>query len=103
MNHRAEGRGVRGGRTVAQGGQIYHVSPEGAAYGDLTVESTFHRRPELQPKALSIEQVGRVSGVGKTKLYELIAAGTLKSRKVGRRRLVLLTDLNEFLQSLPTE
>ena len=103
MNRRAVRTSVRGGRTFAQGGRIFHVSPEGAAYEDLTAESTFHRRPELQPKALSIEQVCRVSGVGKTKLYELIAAGTLKSRKVGRRRLVLLTDLNDFLQSLPTE
>ena len=103
MNHRTEGSPVRGGRTFAHGGQVYHVSPEGAAYEVPTVESTLHRRPELQPKALSIEQVCRVSGVGKTKLYELIAVGILKSRKVGRRRLVLLADLNEFLQSLPTE
>jgi excisionase family DNA binding protein len=103
MNHR-EGGPVRGGRTSVKGRQIYHVSPEGTAYEDeLTAEGILHRRPELQPKALSIEQVCRVSGVGKTKLYELIAVGTLKSRKVGRRRLILMTDLCEFLNALPSE
>jgi excisionase family DNA binding protein len=95
MNYSPE----KGGRTFVKSGRICHVSPEGTAYEEPIVRED----PNIQPKALSIEHACRVSGLGKTKLYELIAAGTLKSRKVGRRRLILLTDLNEFLQSLPTE
>jgi excisionase family DNA binding protein len=87
----------KGGRTFVKGGRICHVSPEGTVYEEPIVRDA----PIIQPKALSVEQACRVSGLGKTLLYELIAAGKLKSRKAGRRRLVLLTDLNEFLHSLP--
>jgi excisionase family DNA binding protein len=101
MNYSPE----KGGRTFVTGGRIYHVSPDGTAYEEPIVqeEPIVREDPNIQPKALSIEHACRVSGLGKTKLYELIGAGTLKSRKVGRRRLILLTDLSEFLQSLPTE
>jgi excisionase family DNA binding protein len=89
----------KGGHTFVKGRRICHISPEGTAFEGPTARED----PNIQPKALSIEHACRVSGLGKTKLYELIGAGTLKSRKAGRRRLVLLTDLNEFLQALPTE
>ena len=57
----------------------------------------------VEPEALSIAQACAVTGLGKTKIYELIDSRTLKTRRLGRRRLVLRRDLQEFLQTLPTE
>ena len=57
----------------------------------------------VEPEALSVDQACAVVGLGKTKFYEIVAAGTLKTRRLGRRRLILMTDLREFLHALPTE
>jgi excisionase family DNA binding protein len=56
---------------------------------------------DLQKEALSISEVCAVVGVGRTKIYEAIANGGLKARKVGNRTLVLKDDLRQFLESLP--
>ena len=57
----------------------------------------------VEPEAFSVDQACAVAGVGKTKFYEIVAAGTLKTRRLGRRRLVLRRDLQLFLETLPTE
>lgn len=50
----------------------------------------------------SIKEACEVTGIGRTSLYEAIAAGTLKSRKFGAKTLILAEDLNAFLASLPS-
>jgi excisionase family DNA binding protein len=57
---------------------------------------------ELNRQALSLAEVSSVSGLGRTKIYEAIAAGSLKARKCGKRTLVLPDDLRAFLAALPT-
>ena len=52
-------------------------------------------------QALSIAEVSTVSGLGRTKIYEAIGAGSLRARKCGKRTLMLPEDLREFLTSLP--
>ena len=52
--------------------------------------------------ALSVEQAAQACDLGKTTLYQLLASGQLKSRKIGRRRLILFSDLSECLQRSPT-
>jgi excisionase family DNA binding protein len=54
----------------------------------------------VEPEVLSIEQTCAVTGLGKTKIYELIGSRALKTRRLGRRRLVLRRDLQEFLETL---
>lgn len=67
------------------------------------------RTTEIPPYpkiALSIEQALEVSNLGRTKLYELLKSGSLPARKLGRRTLILQSDLDAFLTSLaayPTE
>jgi excisionase family DNA binding protein len=56
---------------------------------------------ELQREGLSIPEACRVAGIGRTKIYEAIASGTLTARKFGKRTLVLRADLQAFLASLP--
>jgi excisionase family DNA binding protein len=40
-------------------------------------------------------------GVGRDKLYCLIREGKLPARKLGRKTLILASDLERFLESLP--
>ena len=42
-----------------------------------------------------------MAGIGRTKIYQAIATGSLKARKCGKRTLVLRDDLRDFLVSLP--
>jgi excisionase family DNA binding protein len=59
------------------------------------------RIPELQREGLSVPQACEVAGLGRTKIYEAIAAGELKARKYGKRRIILREDLRAFLSGLP--
>ncbi len=52
------------------------------------------------PTALSISEVSKLSGLGKTKIYDAIKRGDLVARKYGRRTLVLYEDFIDFLQKL---
>jgi excisionase family DNA binding protein len=56
---------------------------------------------EVDRQALSIAEVSSVSGLGRTKIYEAIATGSLKARKCGKRTLILPDDLRKFLTNLP--
>jgi hypothetical protein len=42
----------------------------------------------IEPEFVTVPQTERISNLGRTKIYELIANGTLDSIKVGKRRLV---------------
>jgi len=44
--------------------------------------------PIVRPLAYDIETFARISGLGRTKIYDLFATGELPSFKVGRRRLI---------------
>ena len=47
--------------------------------------------------AYRIDEAVQASGLGRTFLYERIGSGELKSLKVGGRRLIMRSDLVEFL------
>jgi excisionase family DNA binding protein len=53
------------------------------------------------PFGLSINDTVLISGLGRDTIYRAIRDGRLKARKVGRRTLVLRTDLEAFLSGLP--
>lgn len=56
---------------------------------------------EVQREALSIDEVREVLGLGRTRIYQAIAGGELKAKKIGRRTIILRTDLAAFLGALP--
>ena len=61
-------------------------------------------RPEITPRsrvAYSIAEVMALSGLGRDTLYKAIHAGRLPARKLGRRTVVLASDLQAFLEALP--
>ena len=51
-------------------------------------------------QALSIEETMAATGIGRTKLYELINSGQLIAKKIGKRTIILKSDLDAFLASL---
>lgn len=52
--------------------------------------------------ACSVENAAKISGIGKTKLYELIADNKIVARKFGRRTLVSYESLQAWMNSLPS-
>ena len=54
----------------------------------------------MNPLSLSIEEARAMTGLGRTKLYQLINSGDLKARKLGKRTIILKDDLDAFLASL---
>lgn len=57
--------------------------------------------PHVTREALSISEVCAATALGRTTIYEAIAAGSLKARKCGKRTIVLRNELRDFLTSLP--
>ena len=51
--------------------------------------------------AHSIADVAKITGVGRSFLYEEISAGRLVAKKAGRRTLIFDADLNAWLANLP--
>ena len=51
--------------------------------------------------AVSIGEAVRLTGIGRSSLYEAIRRGDLPIRKSGRRTLLLMEDLRQWLAGLP--
>lgn len=60
---------------------------------DLPEDAVFHR-----PFAVRIREACRLTGIGRSKLYELIAAGEIEIIKVGAITLVPVASLTAFLR-----
>lgn len=50
----------------------------------------------LKPITVTVDNALSISGLGRTKLYELINRGVIKTTTVGRRRLVVYSSLEEL-------
>lgn len=50
--------------------------------------------------ALSIKEATAATGIGRTKLYQLINSGEIKARKMGKKTIILKDDLESFLSNL---
>lgn len=55
----------------------------------------------MDPISIRISEVVRLTGLSRTKVYALIAAGDLKAAKVGRATLVFVESLRAFIESNP--
>ena len=52
-------------------------------------------------RAHSIRRVTELTDAGRSTIYAEIGAGRLKARKIGRKTVILDSDLQEWLNSLP--
>ena len=70
---------------------------------DEQLDLPFGRRPKAtrsngaEPLAVRIPDAVRMTGIGRSKLYELIASGDLETVKIGRCTLVTIDALKELL------
>lgn len=55
----------------------------------------------MQKIAVTIQEAVTLSGLGRSTLYKLFKSGEIKTRKAGSRTLILLKDLEEYLNGLP--
>jgi len=53
---------------------------------------------KLEPLAYSIADACRVSSIGKTRIYSLIAEGRLEVRKIGKRTLIPAASLRRLIE-----
>jgi excisionase family DNA binding protein len=81
---------------------VTHRAPSPDFISGRFIVTEIERAPGRR-KAYSLREVGGLINTGQTKLFELIKSGKLKSRKLGRKRLVLDTDLEQFLETLPNQ
>jgi excisionase family DNA binding protein len=51
--------------------------------------------------AHTIAEATRISGLGRTTIYEAIGTGKLEARKAGNRTLIVADSLRSFLANLP--
>jgi hypothetical protein len=58
-------------------------------------------RSEVLRLAYRIDEFVRLSGVGRTSVYEALKTGRLKAVKAGTRTLILADSAHEFVASLP--
>ena len=52
---------------------------------------------ECKPISVTVKTARRLTGLGNTKIYELIKQQKLKTVAVGRRRLILYRSLEELI------
>jgi excisionase family DNA binding protein len=52
------------------------------------------------PLLVTVEEAGRLLGIGRTKAYGLVMGGTIRSVTIGRRRLVPRASISEFVEKL---
>ena len=53
------------------------------------------------PIAVDIDTATRLSAIGRTQLYAALREGRLPARKNGRHTVILVRDLEEFVERLP--
>lgn len=52
--------------------------------------------------AVTIREATMLSGLGKTTIFDLLKREKLTRRKAGRKTLILLAELQAYVESLPT-
>jgi hypothetical protein len=51
--------------------------------------------------SVTIPEATALSGIGRTSLYKLFSVGKLTPRKLGKRTLILVEELDALVKSLP--
>jgi excisionase family DNA binding protein len=57
----------------------------------------------VEPRLVNVKTAARAIGIAETACYGLLKAGMLRSVKVGRRRLIPVAALDEYVASLVSD
>jgi len=52
---------------------------------------------------VSTKEAARLLGLSRNHVYELLNQDAIESRYIGKRRLVMVSSLHDFIAALPTE
>lgn len=55
---------------------------------------------QVAPLSVGVEEAGRILGISRSATYEIIAEGKINTFKIGRRRLVLMSELKAFIERI---
>jgi excisionase family DNA binding protein len=66
-------------------------------------QSREDRSDDVPRLALSPEEAALATGIGRTKMYELLASQRIKSIRVGRRLVVPMVAIEAFLAASPDD
>lgn len=55
----------------------------------------------MQKIAVTLPEATALSGIGRSSLYKLFSEGKLTPRKSGKRTLILVSELESYVKSLP--
>lgn len=69
------------------------VQVERSAAADKPMPSDLHRVPFAQRLTCTVAEACEATGLGRTKIYELIGDGRIATTTIGRRRLVIVQSL----------
>ncbi len=61
-----------------------------------TIEVPFETSAEVPRGALNIEEFAENQGIGRTIVYRLLMDGSIRSYKIGRRRLIPCSETADF-------
>lgn len=56
----------------------------------------------LMPLAVNVDQAAKMIGCSRSKIYQAVANGELSIRKQGRKTIILMSELQRYLEALPT-
>lgn len=51
--------------------------------------------------AVNVSEAVEITGIGRTNLYHLFKTGALKPRKLGKRTLIIVEELEAYIKTLP--
>jgi excisionase family DNA binding protein len=69
------------------------------ANGPVAETTGSHEAPSMQhlPKCISIIEAAKALSVSRSKVFELVGSGELLSIKIGRRKVIPIAGLQEFI------
>lgn len=53
--------------------------------------------------SMTVNEACKATGLGRTSLYQLIKDGAITKRKLGGRTIILVNELEAYINSLPIE
>ena len=66
--------------------------------------TTFRPQPHALPRRFyRINEVAEILGLGKSKVYELVQSGAIKTVYVGRARRIPTSEIDRFVERLEQE
>lgn len=58
---------------------------------------------DLEPRFVSVADMARILGIGRTACYDVLDRGLVPSKYHGKRRLIPLDAVHAYADSLPSE